>query len=224
MTRTKLDDRRLPGYTRGEEIFNMVTHIVGGGIGVLVLTLCTVFSLLHHNYWGLVGGIIYGLMMVFLYTISSVYHGLKPEHAKMVLQVLDHCTIYALILGTYAPVLLTGLRSAYPRRTLIITVLILTMTAVGVTFTAIDFRRYAVIAMGGYFVIGWSLLFSIKPVVAAFGKPFLIWLIAGGTVYTLGMIFYALGIKKRYCHSIFHIFILMGSILQFVGIFQYCIL
>ena len=53
MTRTKLDDRRLPGYTRGEEIFNMVTHIVGGGIGVLVLTLCTVFSLLHHNYWGL---------------------------------------------------------------------------------------------------------------------------------------------------------------------------
>lgn len=224
MTRTKLDDRRLPGYTRGEEIFNMVTHIVGGGIGVLVLTLCTVFSLLHHNYWGLVGGIIYGLMMVFLYTISSVYHGLKPEHAKKVLQVLDHCTIYALILGTYAPVLLTGLRSAYPRRTLIITVLILTMTAVGVTFTAIDFRRYAVIAMGGYFVIGWSLLFSIKPVVAVFGKPFLIWLISGGTVYTLGMIFYALGIKKRYCHSIFHIFILMGSILQFVGIFQYCIL
>ena len=161
--------------------------------------------------------------MIFLYTISSVYHGLKAEHAKKVMQVLDHCTIYALILGTYAPILLTGLRSAYPKRTLVITALILTMAAVGVTFTAIDFRRYAVIAMGGYFAIGWSMLFSVKPVVAAFGKPFLIWLIAGGAIYTFGMIFYGLGRKKRYFHSIFHIFILMGSVLQFVGIFQYCI-
>ena len=224
MTRTKLIDRRLPDYTRSEEIFNMVTHIVGGGFGVLVLILCAVFSLLRCNYWGFAGGTIYGLMMIFLYTISSVYHGLKAEHAKKVMQVLDHCTIYALILGTYAPILLTGLRSAYPKRTLVITALILTMAAVGVTFTAIDFRRYAVIAMGGYFAIGWSMLFSVKPVVAAFGKPFLIWLIEGGAVYTFGMIFYGLGRKKRYFHSIFHIIILMGSVLQFVGIFQYCIL
>ena len=224
MTRTKLADRRLPGYTRGEEIFNMVTHIVGGGFGVLVLALCIVFSLLRRNYWGLAGGAVYGSMMVFLYTISSVYHGLKPEHAKKVLQVLDHCTIYALILGTYAPILLTGLRTAFLKRAIVIAVLILTMAAVGVTFTAIDFKRYAVIAMGGYFAIGWSLLFSVRPVLSAFGKTFLLWLIAGGAIYTLGMIFYGLGRKKRYFHSIFHLFILGGSVLQFVGIFRYCIL
>ena len=224
MKRTKLADRRLPGYTRGEEIFNMVTHIVGGGFGVLVLALCIVFSLLRRNYWGLAGGAVYGSMMVFLYTISSVYHGLKPEHAKKVLQVLDHCTIYALILGTYAPILLTGLRTAFPKRAIVIAVLILTMAAVGVTFTAIDFKRYAVIAMGGYFAIGWSLLFSVRPVLSAFGKTFLLWLIAGGAIYTLGMIFYGLGRKKRYFHSIFHLFILGGSVLQFVGIFRYCIL
>ena len=224
MSRTKLKDRRLPGYTRGEEIFNMVTHIVGGGFGVIVLALCMTFSLLRHNYWGLAGGIFYGLMMIFLYTISGVYHGLKPERAKKVLQVLDHCTIYALILGTYAPILLTGLRQAYPVRTLIIALVIIAMVAVGITFTAIDFHRYAVIAMGGYFVIGWSGLFSIKPIISAFGMPFFIWILAGGAAYTLGMIFYAFGAKKKYFHSIFHIFILLGSVLQFVGIFKYCIL
>ena len=78
MKRTKLADRKLPEYTRGEEIFNMTSHIVGGGFGVISLVLCTVFSILHRNWWGLAGGIIYSLMMIFLYTMSSVYHGLKP--------------------------------------------------------------------------------------------------------------------------------------------------
>ncbi|MBR3094502.1 MAG: hemolysin III family protein [Clostridia bacterium] len=222
MQRTKLEDRHLPGYTRSEEIFNMVTHIAGGGFGVIALVLCVIFAVLHHNWWGLAGGVIYGLMTIFLYTISSVYHGLRPERAKKVLQVLDHCTIYAMILGTYAPILLTGLRKVYPTRTLIITLVILAMTALGVTFTAIDFHRYAVIATGGYFVIGWSLLFSLSAVIEAFGKPLVWWLIAGGAVYTLGMIFFAVGMKKHYFHSVFHIFILVGSVLQFIGILQYC--
>ena len=137
MPRTKLADRTLPPYTRGEEIFNMVSHIVGGGFGVVALALCVVFAVLHRNWWGLAGGVVYGLTMIFLYTMSSVYHGLTQEKPKKVMQVLDHCTIYALILGTYAPILLTGLRRDFPKLTLILTLFILTASPSPLsTFTA----------------------------------------------------------------------------------------
>lgn len=224
MTRTKLADRKLPRYSRSEEIFNMVTHIVGGGFGLIALTLCISFAIVHRNVWALVGGVFYGLMMIFLYTVSSVYHGIRPERAKKVMQVLDHCAIYALIAGTYAPILTTGLRKSFPTLTVVITALVVAGSAVGVVFTAIDFKRYAVLAYGGYFLVGWSALFVVKPLIDAFGIEFFLWILAGGAVYTLGMIFYALGVKKPYFHSIFHLFILAGSVLQFVGIFIYCFL
>ena len=97
MTRTKLADRTLPDYTRGEEILNMVSHIVGGGLGVIATILCVVFAALHHNVWGVVSCAVYGASMIVLYTCSSVYHGLTHIGAKKVMQVLDHCTIYFLI-------------------------------------------------------------------------------------------------------------------------------
>ncbi|MBQ3904714.1 MAG: hemolysin III family protein, partial [Eubacterium sp.] len=133
MSRTKLADRKLPPYTRGEEIANMSTHIAGGAFGVVVLVLCIVFSVLKHNFRALGGGIFYGLMMIFLYTMSSVYHGLIPEKPKKVMQVLDHCSIFALIIGTYAPILLTGVREFSKILFIIITVLIIIGTAVCVT-------------------------------------------------------------------------------------------
>lgn len=224
MTRTKLADRTLPRYTAGEEIFNMVSHIVGGGFGVIALTLCVVFASVRRNFWGLGGGIVYGLMMIFVYTMSSVYHGLPKGKAKKVLQVLDHCSIYAMIFGTYMPILLTGIRSYSVALFFGLLTVLVTGTAVGVTFTAIDFHRYAVIATGGYFVVGWSIIFALRSLLSAFGLPFFLWMLAGGVVYCLGMIFFALGIKRPYCHGVFHLFILAGSALQFVGIFRYCIL
>lgn len=224
MTRTKLEDRNLPDYTRGEEIFNMVSHIVGGGFACIALVLCCVFSLMHRNISGFIGGLIYGLMMIMVYTVSSVYHGLKNERPKKVLQVLDHCSIYAMIVGTYMPIMLTGIWS-YSKKLFVIQMIILVVgTALGVTFTAIDFHRYALIAMGGYFVIGWSIIFAYKHIINAFSTEFMLWLLAGGIVYTLGMIFFTVGMKKRYFHSIFHLFIVAGSVLQFIGIFKYCIL
>ena len=79
MKRTKLKDRKLPNYTHGEEIFNMTTHIVGGALGIIALISCIIVSLIHKNYWGLFSGIIYGVSMIFLYTMSSIYHGLSPK-------------------------------------------------------------------------------------------------------------------------------------------------
>ena len=114
MNRTKLSDRHLPDYTRGEEIMNMVTHIVGGAMGIAVLTLCVIRAAIHGNVWGIVTSAIYGTCMITMYTISSVYHGLKPNLGKKVMQVIDHCTIYFLISGTYTVVVLSALRTQYP--------------------------------------------------------------------------------------------------------------
>lgn len=221
--RTKLDDRNLPNYTRPEEIFNMITHIVGGAFGVVALLLCSGFAIYHRNWWGLVGGFIYGASMIFLYTMSSVYHGLYPSKGKKVLQVLDHCTIYALIVGSYVPILITKLREYDLKLMLILSAIGIVITAVGVTFTAIDHKTYAGISYTCYFLLGWMAIFAVKPIIAAFGLPFFIWLLSGGIAYTLGMIFYGLGSKYHYIHGIFHIFILAGSVLQFIAIFKYCI-
>ena len=224
LTRTKLADRKLPDYTRGEEIANMTTHIVGGAFGVVTLALCTVFPVINRNYWALASGIFYGLMMIFLYAMSSIYHGIIPERPKKVMQVIDHCSIFALIAGSYAPVLCTGVREHNPRLALGLTILVTVGVAVGVTFTAIDFKRYAVISMTGYFATGWAALLCCGTLYRAYGVGFLAWLVGGGAAYTVGMIFFALGIKRRYFHSIFHLFILAGTALQFVAIFKYCIL
>ena len=111
MKRTKLADRILPTYTKGEEIFNMVSHIVGGVAGIATIVLCSVFAGIRHNTYGVVSGVIFGVSMLFLYTMSSIYHGLKPNSkAKKVFQVLDHCSIFLLIAGSYTPFALCTLR------------------------------------------------------------------------------------------------------------------
>ena len=102
MKRIKLDERTLPIYTKGEEIFNMVSHIVGGAVGIAAVVLCVVFAAVHKNAYGVVGSIIYGATMIILYTCSSIYHGLNPKlKAKKVFQIIDHCSIFILIAGTY---------------------------------------------------------------------------------------------------------------------------
>ncbi|MBQ2795941.1 MAG: hemolysin III family protein, partial [Oscillospiraceae bacterium] len=109
MKRTPINERILPGYTRSEEIANMTTHIIGGGLGVVILALCVITSALKGDIWGIIGGAVYGFSMIAVYTVSSVYHGLKPCFAKKVMQVIDHCTIYLLIAGTYTPILLCAM-------------------------------------------------------------------------------------------------------------------
>ena len=112
--RTPLALRSLPDYTRGEEIFNFVSHAAGGGLALVMLVLCVIRAALHHDPWAVVGASIYGTSLVAVYAISSVYHGLRPEKAKKVLQVLDHCTIYFLILGSYLPILFCPIRRESP--------------------------------------------------------------------------------------------------------------
>ena len=223
MKRIKLCDRKLPDYTTGEEIMNMVTHIVGGALGVAALTLCVIFAALHGNVYGVVGSAIYGTCMVVLYTMSSVYHGLRPSMGKKVLQVLDHCTIYFLIAGTYTVIALSALRPKYPLLGWGMFGFQWALTALAVTLTAIDLKKYNVFSMICYICMGWAILPFMKQTMEALTLPGFMLLLAGGIGYTIGAVLYGIGSKKRWMHSVFHIFVVLGSLLQFFCILFYAI-
>ena len=142
MHRTKLKDRELPTYTKGEEIFNMVSHIVGGAIGLIGMVLCIIFSAIHQNSYAIVGSIIYGISMIFLYTMSSIYHGLKPTRkAKKVMQILDHCTIYVLIAGTYTPILLSSIMKVDQVAAWTMLAIVWIFALLGIVLNAIDLKQ-----------------------------------------------------------------------------------
>jgi hemolysin III len=213
----------MPDYTKGEEIFNTVSHIVGAVFGVIALVLTVVFSALRGDVWSVVGSSIYGASMVALYTVSSVYHGLHLNMGKRVMQVIDHCTIFFLIAGTYTPVVLSCIRAYSPGWGWTLFGIVWGCAALGITFTAIDMKRYEKLAMALYLGIGWCVVLAIKPAMASVPAEGLLWILAGGIAYTIGAGLYALGVKHRYMHSVFHIFVVAGSILQFFGIFFYVI-
>lgn len=224
MIRTKLKDRKLPDYTRGEEIFNMVSHIVGGGVGVVALVLCVIVAALHKSVWGVVGSAVYGVSMILLYTMSSIYHGLSPKlTAKKVLQIMDHCSIFLLIAGTYTPIALTALREYSPKLGWTVFSVVWGLAVIGITLNAIDLKKYKVFSMICYLFMGWCIVFAAKPTYLAIGVSGVAFLVAGGVAYTIGAVIYMLGKKKRYAHSVFHIFVVIGSILQFFSILFYII-
>ncbi len=221
MTRTKLSDRQLPDYTHGEEIFNMVSHIVGGGFGVIALIACLAVAILHHNAWAVVSAAIYGGSMITLYTMSSVYHGLHAPMAKKVMQVLDHCTIYFLIGGTYTPILLCCIRPSHPAWAWVLFGIVWGLAAMATVFTAIDLKKFSKLSMICYIGMGWCIVLAAKVAIETIPLPGLLWLLAGGIAYTVGAVLYGLGKKHRYMHSVFHLFVVAGSILQFVCIIGY---
>ena len=223
MKRTKLRDRALPDYTKGEEVFNMTSHIVGGAIGVAALVLCVVRAALHHNAWGVVGGAIFGVSMIALYTMSSVYHGLRPGTGKRVLQVIDHCTIYFLIAGTYTPLLLSAMRPIDPASSWVLFGVVWSLTILATVLTAIDLRRYRAFSMACYIGIGWAIIFKAPLLVKAIGWPGFWLILAGGVAYTIGAVLYGLGSKRRYMHSVFHLFVVAGSVLHLLAILLYAL-
>ena len=222
MKRTKLRDRILPKYTKGEEIFNMTSHIVGGALGIVALVLCVVFAAVHGNGYGVVSGAIYGVTMVILYTMSSIYHGLNPKRkAKKVFQVLDHCSIYLLIAGSYTPFALCTLREYSTALGWTIFGVIWFVAILGIILNSIDIKKFRVFSMICYLVMGWCIVFKINLLPELLGTAGFVLLLLGGLAYTIGAILYGLGKKHKYMHSVFHLFILLGSILQFFTILLY---
>lgn len=221
MKRTPLPERQLPRYTPGEESFNMISHIVGGAFGILALIACIAISVRHRNPWAVTSSAIYGVSMITLYTMSSLYHGLHAGTGKKVFQILDHCTIYFMIAGTYTPIVLTAIRPVYPAWGWALFALVWGLAAMGATFTAIDLKKYSVLSMVCYIGMGWCIIIALKPTLATVPIPALLWILTGGIVYTIGAALYGLGKRHRYIHGVFHVFVLLASILQFIGIAGY---
>ena len=224
MKRIKLADRILPDYTKGEEIFNMVSHILGGVLGIVATVLCVVFAASHYNTYGVVSSAIYGATMIILYTMSSLYHGLSPKlKAKRVFQVLDHCAIFLLIAGSYTPFALCTLREDNPVIGWVIFGVIWAMAILGIVLNAIDLKKYNIFSMICYLVMGWCIIFRVHLLPTLLGTTGFALLIIGGAVYTIGAILYGLGKKHRYMHSIFHLCVFVGSLLQFFCILLYVV-
>lgn len=221
MKRTKLSERRLPDYSKGEEIMNMVTHIVGGALGVVVLILCVIRAAVRGGWVDVMGAVIYGVSMITLYTMSSVYHGLRPGTAKKVMQVLDHCTIYFLIAGTYTPIVLTALRPVYPMLGWGLFAFEWAMAALGASLNAVDLKKYRVFSMCCYIGMGWAVILSVRKVIERLGIGGFVYLLLGGIAFTVGAVLYGVGAKKHWMHSVFHIFVVIGTLLQFVAIYVY---
>lgn len=221
MKRTRLSARILPSYSNAEEIMNMVTHIVGGGLGILALVICLIKAIFTGNAVSVVSAVIYGVCMILLYSVSSIYHGLKPCTGKKVMQILDHCAIYLLIAGTYTPISLVAIAPVYPALGWGMVAFQWAMVALAVTLTAIDLKKYNVFSMICYICTGWAVLpfmVQTQQVLTETGFLFLLW---GGIAYTLGSILYGIGSKRRWFHSIFHIFVILGSLLQLICVIFY---
>ena len=224
MKRTKLIDRILPTYTKGEEIFNMVSHIIGGIAGIATIVLCSVFGAIRHNSYGVVSGIIFGVSMLFLYTMSSLYHGLTPNSkSKKVFQILDHCAIFVLIAGSYTPFALCTLREYSTALGWVIFGVIWGFAILGITLNAIDLKKYKVFSMICYLAMGWCIVVRIDLLPKLLGMPGFILLLAGGLIYTLGAILYGIGKKHKYIHSVFHICLFLGNLLHVLCVLLYVI-
>ena len=139
------------------------------------------------------------------------------------MQVIDHCTIYFLIGGTYTPILLSSIRKVSPSFACILFLILWGLGITAATLTAIDLKKYSAISMICYIGMGWSIIVAPQIAIEAMSLEGFLWCLAGGIAYSIGAILYGLGKKHRYMHSIFHIFVLVGSILQFVCIFFYVI-
>ena len=219
MKRTKLCDRVLPVYSVGEELVNTATHVIGGLLGILALILCVGKAAASRGAAEIAGAAIYGSCLIILYSISSLYHGLRPGMAKKVLQVLDHCAIYFLIAGSYSVVCLGAIRRADPRLGWGILALEWGLCIVATVLTAIDLKRYKVFSMVCYIGMGWAII-PLAALLLRIMTPAGFWLLlAGGLSYTVGAILF--GIKRKWLHSIFHVFVVAGSVLQFFAFYHF---
>ncbi len=221
MKRTKLRDRELPDYSRGEEIFNMVSHIVGAAFGILACATCVVKAFLCGGGYEVTAAFLYGISMILLYTMSCVYHGLHEGTAKRVLQIMDHCSIFVLIAGTYTPVALCGLRSVIPWLGWTVWGVVWGVSALGITLNAIDLKKFEKLSLALYIILGWCIILTGKTAVEALGMRCMLLMLIGGIAYTVGAVFYAVGEKRRYMHSVFHLFTVAGSLLHYFAILFY---
>ncbi|MEJ2344471.1 MAG: hemolysin III family protein [Gammaproteobacteria bacterium] len=206
-------------YTLGEEIAHVVSHGIGALLSVAGLAVLVVFAALNGNAWDIASCSIYGATLIFLYTASTLYHGITRPKAKQILRRIDHAAIFLLIAGTYTPFTLVTLRGGWGW---VLFGLVWGLALLGVVLETFVKRRIRWFSITLYLGLGWLVLIAIKPLLAAVATGGLILLLAGGLCYSLGVIFY---VRRRmaYHHAVWHLFVMAGSALHFFSIFFYVV-
>ncbi len=199
----------------GEEIANSISH----GLGALAAAIASPFLIASAVRYGdcarVVGASVFAATTLVLYTTSTLYHSLTMGRAKRVFQILDHCAVFLLIAGTYTPFTLGVLRGAWGWTLLGI---VWSVAIAGIVFKAAWGVRYPVLSTLMYLGMGWLVVVAAKPLVQSMPMPGLLWLVAGGLAYTVGVGFYAAQ-RVRYAHFIWHLFVLAGTACHFVAVF-----
>lgn len=212
---------KIPKYTLGEEIANAITHGLGVLFGIVILVLTIIMSVHNHNTVGIVASCIYGTSMIVMFLMSCLYHSLSPRlGAKKVFRVIDHCDIYVFIAGSYTPfcISLIGGATGWTLFGIVWGCAIL-----GVLLNSINIEKFDKISLMLYLAMGWMVLISFNSLYEVLPLKGLLFLLSGGIIYTLGAILYKIGAKVKYIHSVFHIFVLVGCILQSFSILFYAI-
>lgn len=222
-TEQQKEKNDVPKYTKGEELFNMISHIVGGILGIVALIVTLIISISKHDGIMIFASIIYSLSLIILYTMSSIYHGLSPklQKGKKIFRKFDHISIFLLIAGSYTVFLLGVLRSTDPQAAWTLFGVIWGATIIGTILNSINVKKFNIVSNIAFIAMGWSIIYKIKTIMTIMHPTGFLLLVFGGVAYTAGVIFYVLGRKIKYMHSIFHLFILAGSILHFTSIVGY---
>ena len=208
----------IPHYTLGEELMNSISHGVGALLGIAALVLCVVRAAPTGDPYRIVSGAIFGFTVLILYLMSCLYHALKVNKAKRVFRVINHCTIFLLIAGTYTPYTLVSLRDSVGWWVFGV---IWATAIVGIVLNAVSLKKFSRISVALYLIMGWMIIIAYQPMVQAIprgGMQLLVW---GGVAYTLGAILYGIGSRRKYFHSIFHFFCIIGTVLHFFSIYLY---
>ena len=218
---SRLDLIKLVDYSRKEDWVNSITHIIGAVFALVVTVLCVARGITLNRVDYVVLSLIYGITMLSVFVCSSVYHGLRPNNAKKVMRVVDHAMINFMIVGTITPYMVLAVAPINPIMgwTLLIACWVAAITAVVITFTL--FNKTKVIQMVLYMVIGWSSFATVFVLWKHFSKDAIFLMVSGGIAYTIGAILYGIGRKKKYIHAVFHIFIILGAFLHFLGLYLY---
>ena len=218
---SRLDSIKLVDYSRKEDWVNSITHIIGAVFALVVTVLCVARGITLNRVDYVVLSLIYGITMISVFVCSSVYHGLRPNNAKKVMRVVDHAMINFMIVGTITPYMVLAVAPINPIMgwTLLIACWVAAITAVVITFTL--FNKTKVIQMVLYMVIGWSSFMTVFVLWKHFSKDAIFLMVTGGIAYTIGAILYGIGRKKKYIHAVFHIFIILGAFLHFLGLYLY---
>ena len=222
-----INEISIPRYSLAEELLNAISHGIGAAFGIVALIMMLTKSVPTGDPFRIISSIIYGLSLIILFTISCVYHALGKNNGKKVMRVLDHDVIYILISGTYTPYMLVALRPynvwnlgtstvAY-----IMFACVYVFCIIGAVFNSINIKKYAKLSMACYLLSGWTVVSALPVLWNIITPTGVLLLLGGGIVYTIGAVLYGIGSKKKYFHSLFHLFVLLGAIMMFISVYYY---